>query len=304
MTLRISHGAIASATQVATPPTPILHTEIFSTTGANNWQVPTDLIGTTINFQLYGAGGGGAFYINSNPQNLGNGGYGAYCAGTLSVTPGESLTVNVGNGGQGAQTSGVGGVGGATTGGDGGNCYTPSMPGGGGGGATSIYRSTTPLAVAGGGGGGGGGDNNVTGGNGGNGGATNGSNGTVANGNVDSCGKGGSSSNAGAGGNNNGDYGSNNNGGRGGSSSGGVGGGGGGGGYYGGGGGGGGTGGGGGGGSSYNSGTNTVTQNTPLSSDPNYISGRGQRGSYSGSTSSPASNGGHGMAIIKYYRPV
>lgn len=113
-------------------------TRTFTATGANQtYIVPTGV--TSLNVYMWGAGGGS------------RGGAGAYVQGTLTVTPGETLTVVVGKGGGvAAGSAGVAGVfggGGGVKSGDGSNT-------GGGGGASSILRSTTYVVIAGGGGGG------------------------------------------------------------------------------------------------------------------------------------------------------
>lgn len=89
---------------------------------------------TSFTVKVWGAGGGGSV------GDRGSGGAGGYSDGTLSVTPGETLTIYVGGGGGG----GVGGVGRVGVGG-----------GGGGGGGSAVVRLSAPLIVAGGGGGGG-----------------------------------------------------------------------------------------------------------------------------------------------------
>ena len=127
---------------------------IFTTPGTVNFDIPAGV--TSMDVKMWG-GGGGAGGGNASSSG-GNGGGGGYVSSTLSVTPGETLTLYVGGGGGGAGA------------GDGGG-------GGGGGGWSGIFRSATPLIVAGGGGGGGGALNNtgpVNGGNAGAGGGTSG----------------------------------------------------------------------------------------------------------------------------------
>ncbi len=121
-------------------------------TGANqSYIVPAGV--TRIRVKVWGAGGA---------QSIGgNGGSGGYTSGEVAVTPGETITVKVGQGGPVGTGSDVVS----------------------GGGLSGIFRSTTPLAVAGGGGAGnynnasgtggpGGGTTGGTGGNSGAGGGT------------------------------------------------------------------------------------------------------------------------------------
>jgi len=94
-----------------------------------------------ITVKSWGAGGGGGRASTALNQAVGGpGGGGGYAQGTITVTPGETLTVYVGGGGIGGTTQSA----------------SDSREGGGGGGLTGVFRSTTPLIIAGGGGGGGG----------------------------------------------------------------------------------------------------------------------------------------------------
>ena len=136
---------------------PTLQTSTFTYTGANQtFQVPTTISPASITIYMWGAGGGG---------NTNYGGAGAMVQGILPVTPGESLTIVVGQGGtiDGTTTFGGGGAGG-------GNMTGGSAPGigysgngfpqnaGSGGGRSAIQRGgtapTNDIVVAGGGGGG------------------------------------------------------------------------------------------------------------------------------------------------------
>lgn len=116
-------------------------TEIFSYTGSDQFfTVPFDI--TEILVYLWGAGGG------SGGDTGGYGGAGAMVQGVLSVTPGDALTIIVGQGGYSAgalTTYGGGGAG--------------SDPGGGtsgaGGGRSAIHLAHNDLVTAGAGGGGG-----------------------------------------------------------------------------------------------------------------------------------------------------
>jgi hypothetical protein len=104
---------------------------VFSHTGADqSYTVPTGV--TSINVTMWGAGGGGF----STSQA---GGAGAFIQGTLSVTPGQILTIIVGGGS--ASTYGGGGI--------------EASGGGRGGGRSSIKTSGgTEIVIVGGGGGG------------------------------------------------------------------------------------------------------------------------------------------------------
>lgn len=118
-------------------------TQAFSYTGSNqSFVVPAGVNSLTV--KLWGAGGGAAL------SNAGGGG--GFATGTLSVTPGETLTIVVGQGGMygsnvdwASASYGGGGASGGVTG----------WSAGGGGGRSAIRRSTTELITAGGGGGGG-----------------------------------------------------------------------------------------------------------------------------------------------------
>lgn len=135
---------------------------IYDTAGTQTYTVPAGV--TSITVKAWGAGGGGGGGGSSGGG--GNGGGGGYSKATLTVTPGESLTVIVGSGG---------GAGDLSSGGSG----TLSGDGGGGGGYSIVKRGGTSLIIAPGGAGGGGGDNSsaTTGGNGGAGGGSSGENG-------------------------------------------------------------------------------------------------------------------------------
>jgi Glycine rich protein len=126
---------------------PVVSTYIY--TGANQtFTVPASTYPPIVTVYMWGAGGGGS--SGSHPTNYG--GAGAYVQGTLFVTPGETLTVIVGQGGVAITTNGAAAA--ATYGGGGG------VPSGGnstqnssGGGRSAIQRSSTDIVTAGGGGG-------------------------------------------------------------------------------------------------------------------------------------------------------
>ena len=90
---------------------------------------------TQLAVKLWGAGGGS--------HNTADGGGGGFASGTLAVTPGETLTIIVGQGG----------VNGGSAYGGGGASEDEGNPARGGGGRTAIRRASDELATAGGGGG-------------------------------------------------------------------------------------------------------------------------------------------------------
>ncbi len=127
----------------------------FATTGSHTLTIPAGV--TTVNFTIYGAGGGGTDQV----EHSSTGGNGQEISGTITLASnpsGTTLTVVVGGGGGGATgntpgTAGSGGTGDAA-GGTGGN--GTSEDGAGGGGATDIYVSAGTIVLAAGGGGSGG----------------------------------------------------------------------------------------------------------------------------------------------------
>lgn len=118
-------------------------TQTFSYTGANQtFTAP----GSYILVYMWGAGGGRSFNTGYADNN---GGAGAYVSGTLATTPGEVLTIIVGQGGNYNQT---------TTGFGGGGPLLAALGGRGcaaGGGRSAIQRSSNDIVTAGGGSGGG-----------------------------------------------------------------------------------------------------------------------------------------------------
>lgn len=139
----------------------VVQYETFNFTGADQtWTVPSGI--THANFYLVGAGGGGATYAT-----FGDGGGGGYATGSYALTPGQVLTIIVGQAGGGDV-----GVSGTVSGclhtplkygggGQGGSCqvggYAPnSLYFSSGGGRSAIrLANNTEIATAGGGGGGG-----------------------------------------------------------------------------------------------------------------------------------------------------
>lgn len=139
------------------------HFETFNYTGSTqSWTVPDSV--TSVTFFLLGAGGGGVPISG----NYGDGGGGGYATGSYVVTPGQVLTVIVGQAGGGEMLKLVSGTGingcyrGTATfggGGRGGSCwagYSYADRASSGGGRTAIRLSNTEeIATAAGGGGGG-----------------------------------------------------------------------------------------------------------------------------------------------------
>lgn len=124
----------------------------FTNPAAETWTVPAGV--TSIQYNVCGALGG------SNPNGNAIAGYGARVIGTLAVTPGSELQINVGGNGawSGTPIASQGGFNGGANGGAGGQSQSS---GAGGGGASDIRVGGTGLehrvVVAGGGGGVGGG---------------------------------------------------------------------------------------------------------------------------------------------------
>ena len=136
--------AIRTALTYAALPTSTLK---YTYTGSNqSFVVPSGI--TSVTVYLWGAGGGAGLG--------GGGGAGCYVQGVLTVIPGETLTIVVGQGGGNkaralGKTYGGGGAGGGP---DGGRSDIPSSQGGG---RSAIVRSSTDLVTAAAGGGGRGG---------------------------------------------------------------------------------------------------------------------------------------------------
>ena len=136
---------------------PTLQTITFTYTGSNQtFTVPSTISPASVTLYMWGAGGGG---------NTNYGGAGAMVQGILPVTPGETLTIVVGQGGtiDGSTTYGGGGAGGGNMAGGSAAGIGYSANGfpqnaGSGGGRSAIQRGgtdpTNDIIVAGGGGGG------------------------------------------------------------------------------------------------------------------------------------------------------
>jgi hypothetical protein len=121
--------------------------QAFNATGSDqSFVVPTGV--TSLSVKIWGAGGGGG-------REGYRGGAGGYTEGNLTVTPGETLTIIVGQGGilhSGFPLDRDYRYGGGASGG-GGDSYNLTF--GSGGGRSAVRRGTLELATAGGGGGGG-----------------------------------------------------------------------------------------------------------------------------------------------------
>lgn len=141
-----SVGGVGSGTPFSTP---------YGTAGSSSYVVPAGVNYVTV--KVWGAGGAGGNGSGSTGTG-GNGGGGGYAKAVIAVTPGETLTVDVGSGGA--------------------DSGTVSSGGGNGGGYSAVRRGGTFLVQAGGGGGGGGSRGNNTG-DGGAGGAGGGSSGII-----------------------------------------------------------------------------------------------------------------------------
>ncbi|MFO0552206.1 MAG: hypothetical protein U0271_27715 [Polyangiaceae bacterium] len=123
------------------PPGQCTVTQLF-TGAAVSFVVPAGVTALTVD--AYGAEGGHGGWGNSN-NTTGTPGLGGRYRAVLSVTPGETLTINVGG-------KGLPNVAGYNGGGAG-HLYAGNYLSGGGGGATTVLRDMTMLLAAGGGGG-------------------------------------------------------------------------------------------------------------------------------------------------------
>jgi len=135
---------------------PTAGSEVLSYTGSDqSFVVPAGV--TSLTAKLWGAGGSGGSDAPNNGQygDGGKGGAAGYTTGTIAVTPGETLTLVVGQGGSYSYLTATA----ATYGGGGNSPDGQTMgPGGGGGGYAGIFRGSisqpNALLIAGGGGGG------------------------------------------------------------------------------------------------------------------------------------------------------
>ncbi len=121
------------------------HLAVFGPTTQGGWQVPAGVTGAKV--RIWGGGGAGGAGV-TGPGGGGAGG--GYCEGFYSVTPGEVITVSVGNGGAGSgQNGGTSSFGAlaSATGGQSGEDGTPI--GSGAGGTTGGLGYGSGLSVAG-----------------------------------------------------------------------------------------------------------------------------------------------------------
>ncbi len=193
--------AVSSPAAAAAPVT-----DTFASPGETTFTVPAKV--TSLQITARGAGGGAGQAPGDVGAVAGAGGSGSQITGTLAVTPGEVLTLAVGQRGADAPQGGTGnpcrqlggaggtssaaGQGGGGHGGEGDSSVCSAGGGGGGGGsATTVTLSGSSTIIIAGGGGGGGGGGAIVGFNGGGGGS--GGTGTTG-------GAGGSGTNAGGGG--------------------------------------------------------------------------------------------------------
>ena len=146
-----------ASVDTSTTTAPLLSSS-FTVPGSFTYVVPAGV--SQLKATVRGGGGGGGGYDISCG---GNGGNGASAVGTFAVTPGQSITVQVGGGGAGGTggTNAAGGNGGISAlglGGRGGNSgpVGSSGAGGGGGGASGIAGAGVTIIAGGGGGGTGG----------------------------------------------------------------------------------------------------------------------------------------------------
>lgn len=164
----------------------LLSTKIYSQSqtfiSSGTFTVPAGV--TSVTVQAWGAGGGGGARRTSSDGGGGGGG-GGFRGGILTVSPGNTISITIGNGGNGGNANGVNGSNGNATiithssgtitasGGNGGNAST----GMGGNGAGGSFSGTVGSQITTSGGNGGSGDNNEGGGGGGAGGSLAGNNG-------------------------------------------------------------------------------------------------------------------------------
>jgi len=129
-------------TPTRTPSVQTLQTVTFSAVGTTTWTVPAGV--TSITGLTIGGGGGGAGSRGDRDTGNGGGGGGGLARGTITVTPGQVLTIVVGNGGTAGGNDASGGAGGASS--ITGNSETYLRGGGGSGG---IVRNNTAVSTGG-----------------------------------------------------------------------------------------------------------------------------------------------------------
>ena len=156
---RLVIGAVLVGSLIVLPPAPASATTqvVFAFTGTNQtWTVPAGV--TSVTIEMVGAGGGGG---RSGTSNFGGGG--GSVSGTLTVVPGDTLTVIVGQGGindnvQNPESNNYRFGGGGSGGGN--STLEPYTWGSGGGrsairSSNGVYGTTGDVLTAGAGGGGG-----------------------------------------------------------------------------------------------------------------------------------------------------
>lgn len=88
----------------------------YTTAGSYSFTVPAGVYNLTSALLSGAGGGGGGSVFSGDSHGAANGGSGGYYSGqTIAVTPGETLTINVGAGGAGATSNNTGATGGTTS---------------------------------------------------------------------------------------------------------------------------------------------------------------------------------------------
>jgi hypothetical protein len=142
VTPTITPTRTVTPTPTRTPSVQTLQTVTFSAVGTTTWTVPAGV--TSITGLTIGGGGGGAGSRGDRGTGNGGGGGGGLARGTITVTPGQVLTIVVGNGGTAGGNDASGGAGGASS--ITGNSETYLRGGGGSGG---IVRNNTAVSTGG-----------------------------------------------------------------------------------------------------------------------------------------------------------
>ena len=157
-----------TTSQTALLPPPAAFTDTYSTAGTTTWTVPPGVTSITVDARGAGGAGGGSTSPVTGSLGGAGGGGGAYASSTLSVTPGQQLTIVVP--GQAAGASGAAGANGSpafvgpdavsanalvrAAGGSGGAANTGVSPTGAEGGTVAASVGTTRTAGTNGGAGG------------------------------------------------------------------------------------------------------------------------------------------------------
>lgn len=85
----------ATTSQTALLPPPASFTDTYSTAGTTTWTVPPGVTSITVAARGAGGAGGGSNSPTTGARGAAGGGGGAYALSTLSVTPGQQLTIVV-----------------------------------------------------------------------------------------------------------------------------------------------------------------------------------------------------------------